>query len=65
MPPCPQHLEVDLTLRFCEGNERMLAQQLVQSRVEGMARSRRTIRRREPHTRLSLAFRLPIAIGEV
>src|SRR6516164_4555935 len=44
------------TLRFDEGVEAVLSQQLIQPTIEGMTRGRRQVRRRHPHRRLSVAF---------
>jgi dihydrofolate reductase len=43
------------TLRFDEGVEAVLSQQLIQPTIEGMTRGRRQVRRRHPH-RLSVTF---------
>src|SRR5476651_1701084 len=44
------------TLRFGEIVEPLLAQQLIQARVERVTRGCREVRRRHPHSRLSVAL---------
>jgi len=45
-------------------NESVLAHELIQPPIEGVAHGRRQIGHRDPHMRLSIPFPFPMAIGE-